>query len=106
MARNLVRDSDIVKLYCINVILLYGSVMIILRWCCDYLFNLTYTWIDKSYDGDDLPLIQMVLQRDSEVNDEDKNAEDEEDDVKFSEMSDEGANEATFLFVIDITSLR
>ena len=70
--------------------------MIILRWCCDYLFNLTYIWIDKSYDSDDLPLAQMVLQHNSEVNDEDENAEDEEDDVNFAEMSDEGAYEGTY----------
>ena len=38
----------------------------------------------------------MVLQRNSEVNYEDENAEDEEDDVNFAEMSDEGVNEDTF----------
>ena len=80
--------------------------MIILRWCCDYLLNLTYTWIDKSYDSDDMPLTQIFLQHNSEVNDEDENAEDEEDDAKVSEIYDEGANEGTFLFVVDITSLR
>ena len=106
MVINIFRDSDIVKFYYIQVITLYGSVMIILRWCCDYLLNLTYTWIDKSYDSDDLPLIWMILQRNSEVNDKDKNTEDEEENANFAEMSDEGANEGTFLFVIDITSLR
>ena len=48
----------------------------------------------------------MVLQRNIELNDDDKNAEDEEDDAKFVEIFDEGANEGKFLFVIDITSLR
>ena len=48
----------------------------------------------------------MILQRNSEVNDRDKNTEDEEENANFAEMSDEGANEGTFLFVIDITSLR
>ena len=48
----------------------------------------------------------MVLQRNSEVNYEEKNVEDEEDDANFAEMSDEGANEDTVLFVIVITSLR
>ena len=47
----------------------------------------------------------MVLQINSEVNDEDENAEDEEGDEIFVEMSDEGANEGAFFF-IDITSLR
>ena len=31
MVRNIFRDSDIVNFYCIHVILLYGSVMLILR---------------------------------------------------------------------------
>ena len=48
----------------------------------------------------------MLLQSNPEVDDEDENAEDEEDDASFVEMPDEGANEGTFLFVIDITSLR
>ena len=48
----------------------------------------------------------MVIKHNSEVNDEDKNAEDEEDDAKFSGMSDEGSNEGKFLFVVDIKSLR
>ena len=48
----------------------------------------------------------MVLQRNSEVNDENENAEDEEDDANFAEISDEGAIEGTFLFVIDIIALR
>ena len=106
MARNLFRDSDIFKLYCNYVITLYGSVMLILRWWCDYLFYFTHIWIDKNYDSDDLSLIQMVIQRNSEVNNEYKNAGDEEDDANFAEVSDEGENEGTFLFVIGITSLR
>ena len=106
MLRNVLKYSDILKLYCIHVITLYGSVMIILRWCCDYLLNLTYTWINKSYDSDDLPLIQMVIQSNSEINDEGKNVDNEEDDANFAEVSDEGENEGTFLFVIGITSLR
>ena len=48
----------------------------------------------------------MVLQRNSDVNDEDKNVEDEENDANFEDMSDEGANKGTFLFVISITYLR
>ena len=48
----------------------------------------------------------MVLQRYTEVNYEDENAEDEEDNANFVETSDKGSNEGTFLFVIDITSLR
>ena len=47
----------------------------------------------------------MVLQHNSELNYEDINAENVGDDANFSEMSDEGSNEGTFLFVIDITSL-
>ena len=53
-----------------------------------------------------MPPTQMVLQNNSEVNDEDKNAEDEEDNASSEEMSNEGANEGTFLFVIDIIALR
>ena len=106
MVINIFRYSDIVKFYCIHVIPLYGSGMIILRWWYDYIFFLVYVWIYKSYDIDDLPLTQMVLQINSEVNDEDENAEDEEGDEIFVEMSDEGANVSKFLFVIDITSLR
>ena len=64
---------------------LYGSVMLILRWRYDYIFFFAYIWIDKSYDSDDLPLTQMVLQRNSEVNDGDKIPEDEEDDASFRE---------------------
>ena len=93
-------------MYCIHVIILYGSVIIILSWCYDYLFCLTYIWIDKNYDSDDLPLIQMVLQRNSEVNDENEDVEDEEDNANFAEMSDEGANEGTFLFVVNIIALH
>ena len=48
----------------------------------------------------------MVLHCNTEVNYEEKNAEDEEDDENFLEISDEGENEGNFLFVIDITSLR
>ena len=48
----------------------------------------------------------MVIKHNSEVNDADKNAEDEEDDAIFLEMSDEGSNEGKFLFVVDIESLR
>ena len=48
----------------------------------------------------------MVLQRNSEVNDEDESAEDEEEDANFVEMSNEGANKGAFLFVIDIIYLR
>ena len=48
----------------------------------------------------------MVLQHITEVNDEDKNMEDEEDDANFVEMSDKGANEGPFWFVVDIMSLR
>ena len=48
----------------------------------------------------------MVPQRNTEVNNEDENTEDEQDNANFVEMSDEGANEGTFLFVIDTTSLR
>ena len=105
MVINVLRDSDIVKLYCIHFINLYGSVMFLLRWCCSYIFFLAYTWIDKSYDSDDLQLTQMVLKRISGVNYEDENAEDEEDDENYAEMSDEISNEGKFLFVIDITSL-
>ena len=47
----------------------------------------------------------MVLKRISGVNYEDENAEDEEDDENYAEMSDEISNEGKFLFVIDITSL-
>ena len=47
----------------------------------------------------------MVLRSNSEVNYEDKNTEDEEDDANLVEISDEGANEGTFLFVIDMKSL-
>ena len=106
MVRNVLSDSELVKLYCTHVIPLYGSVMLILRWLYDYLFFLEYIWIYKSYDSDDLLLNQMILQLNSEVNDEDKNAEDEEDNASSEEMSNEGANEGTFLFVIDIIALR
>ena len=47
----------------------------------------------------------MVLQRKTEVNNKDENTEDEEDDANFAEISDEGANKGTFLFVIYIKSL-
>ena len=80
--------------------------MLILCWWYDDLLYITYTWKEKIYDSDDLPLTQMVIKHNSEVNDADKNAEDEEDDANFSEMSDEGSNEGKFLFVVDIESLR
>ena len=105
MVRNVLRDSDIVKLYCIHVIPLYGHVTLIFLWFYYFILFFGYKWIDNSYDIDDLPLTQMVLQINSEVNDEDENAEDEEGDEIFVEMSDEGANEGAFFF-IDITSLR
>ena len=71
MVRNVLRYSDLVKLYCIHVIPLYGSIMLILRWCYDYIFFIVYIWIYNSYDSDDLQLTQMVLQRNTEVNNED-----------------------------------
>ena len=43
--------------------------MLISRWCYDYIFFLSYIWIDKSYDSDDMPLTQMFLKINSEVND-------------------------------------
>ena len=54
MVRNVLRDSDIVKFYCIHGIPLYGSVMHILCWYYDYLLFIAYIWIDKIYDSDDL----------------------------------------------------
>ena len=96
MVRNVLRYSDIVHLYCIHVIPFYGSAVLILRLCYDYLFFLSYLRIDKIYDSDDLPLTQMVLQRNTEVNDEDENAEDEEDNENSAEISDEVTNEGTF----------
>ena len=80
--------------------------MLILCLCYDYSFYITYTRIEKCYDSDDLLRIQMVLQRNWEVNDEDENVEDEEEDASFVELYDERANEGTFLFVIDIIALR
>ena len=65
MVRNLFRYSDIVKFYFILVILLYEYAMLILRWCGDYPFCLKHTGIEKSYDSDDLPMNQMVLQQNS-----------------------------------------
>ena len=108
MVRNLIRCSDLAKLYCVHVIPLYSSVMLILRWCYNYIFLLIYIyiWIDKSYGSDDLPLTQMFLQRNTEVNDEEENAEYKEDDANFLGMSDEGENEGKSLFVLDIKYLH
>ena len=39
-----------------------------------------YIWINKIYDSDDVPLTQIVLQRTTGVNTEDKDAEDDEDE--------------------------
>ena len=80
MVRNVRKYSDIVKLHCIHIIPLYASVILILFWWYAYLLFLAYTWIDKSYDSDDLLLNQMAIQRNTEVNDEGGNAEDEEED--------------------------
>ena len=90
--RKLLRYSNLVKFYCIHVIPLYGSVMLILRWWYDYLFFLAYIWIENSSDSDDLLLTQMVIQCNTEVNDEGENVEDEEDDASFVEISDYGTN--------------
>ena len=98
--KNIFRDSDIVNLYYINVIPFYGSVMLILCWCYDYVFFVEYIWIYKGYDSDEMPLTQMFLQRNLELNDEDENAEDKEDNANFVEIFDGGSNEGTFLFVI------
>ena len=92
MVRNVLSDSELVKLYCTHVIPLYGSVMLILRWWYDYLFFLAYIWIENSSDSDDLLLTQMVIQCNTEVNDEGENVEDEEDDASFVEISDYGTN--------------
>ena len=105
MVKNIFRDSDIVNLYYIHVIPYYGSVMLILRWCYDYLFFVEYIWIYKGYDSDEMPLTQMFLQRNLELNDEDENKEDEEDNAKYVEMSLGGSNECTLFFLIYITSL-
>ena len=80
MVINVRKYSDIVKLHCIHVIPLYASVILILRWWYAYILFISCIWIDKSYDSDDLPLTQIVIQRNTEVNDEDENAEDEEED--------------------------
>ena len=48
----------------------------------------------------------MVLQRTTMVNNESKDTEDKEDNENYKEMSNKGANEGTFLFVIDIKCLR
>ena len=61
--------------------------------------------IQGGYYSDEMPLTQMFLQRNLELNDEDENAEDEEDNAKSVEMFDGGSNEGTFLFVIYITFL-
>ena len=102
-------SEEIVILLSCAVFMLYlfnGYVMLILCWCYDYLLIFTYIWIDKSYDSDDLPLTQMVLQRNTGVNIEDEDMEDKEDDENYKETSNEGENESTFLFVIDIKCLR
>ena len=104
--KNIFRDSDIVNLYYIHVIPYYGSGMLILRWCYDYLFFVEYIWIYKGYDSDEMPLTQMFLQRNTEVNDEEENAEYKEDDANFLGMSDEGENEGKSLFVLDIKYLH
>ena len=85
IVRNIFRDSGIVKLYFIHVILLYGFVVLILRWWCDYIFLIAYIWIYKSYDSDDMSLTQMVLKSNSEVNDEDEILEDGVEDLSFRE---------------------
>ena len=41
---------------------------------------ISYIWIDKIYNSDDLPLTQMLLQRTNGVNSEDEDAEDDDDD--------------------------
>ena len=105
MARNVLIDSDLVKLYCIHVIPLYGSVMIILLWWYYYYFFIEYIRIDNIYNSDDLPLTQRVINCNTGVNTKDKDAEDEEDDENYVEMPNEGENEGKILFVIDITSL-
>ena len=87
MVINFLRYINIVKLYYIHVIPLYGSVMLILRWCYEYIFFLAYIWIYKRYDSDDLPLIQIVIQHNTEVDDEDENAEDGEYNTNFVEVS-------------------
>ena len=66
---------------------------------------LAYVWIDKIYYSDDLPLTQMVLQRTTGVNTEVKDAEYDEDDENYGEMSNEGENKVMYFFVIDITCL-
>ena len=48
----------------------------------------------------------MFLQRNTEVNDEEENAEYKEDDANFLGMSDEGENEGKSLFVLDIKYLH
>ena len=52
-----------------------------------------------------MTLTQIVLQHNIEINNRDEHTEDEEDNANFVEISDEGANEGTFLFVIDMKSL-
>ena len=106
MVINFFIDSDIVKLYCIHGIPLYGSVMHILCWYYDYLLFIAYIWIDKIYDSDDLPLTQMVLQQNIEVNNEGEDAEDKEYYENYKEMYDEVAkNLIKFVSVSLISTL-
>ena len=81
MARNILRDNDIVKLYFNRVIPFYGYVMLILCWCYD--FFLLYIRIGNIYDSDDLPLTQMVLYRTTGVNTEDEDGGDVEDNENY-----------------------
>ena len=67
---------------------LYGSIMIILCLCYDYICFIAYIRIYKSYDRDDMPLNQMVLKHNSEVNDEDEVLENEVNDLSFREYGE------------------
>ena len=93
-----------------NVILLYGSIMIILTviillslcydyimflicWCYYLIMLLLYFhFTENSYYSNDIPLIQLVLKRKSELNEEDEILEDgkEEDEEYICENDDEG----------------
>ena len=53
-----------------------------------------------------MSLTQMLLQRNTGVNTQNEDSEDEEDDENHKEISNEGENEGTFLFVVDIKFLR
>ena len=96
--RDVLRDNHVSKLYCNCAIPFYGSFMLILWWCYNYLLFLAYIWIDKIYDSDELPLTQMVLQITTGVNTEDKYVENEEDDENYKDMSNEVANKCIFCF--------